>query len=67
MEGHLYNLNSDIGEQNDVANENPEVVKQLNEYLDEAQADLGNEENCRPPGIVENPTYLVSLSESDGN
>ena len=67
MEGQLYNLNRDIGEQNDVANENPKVVNQINGYFEEAQADLGSEENCRPPGIVENPKYLVSLPESKGN
>ena len=57
-DGGLYNLKEDIGEQKDVAKEYQTVVERLNKYLDEMRNDLGKEENCRPPGIVENPQYL---------
>ena len=70
-DGRLYNLEKDIGEQKDVAKQNRGVVTRLNKYLDEARADLGGnradrgrKENCRPPGIVKNPRYLVPVQES---
>ncbi|MEO8499198.1 MAG: sulfatase, partial [Planctomycetota bacterium] len=39
--GDLYNLESDIGESQDVAKEHPEVVARLNGLADETKADLG--------------------------
>jgi arylsulfatase A-like enzyme len=58
IRGLLYNLKNDIGEQHDVAKDNLEVVEQLSRYIAEMKNDLDKLENCRPPGIVENPRYL---------
>ena len=48
----LYNLETDLGEQHNVAAENPEVVAQLMERIDWAIRDIGNGEfrgvNARP-------------------
>jgi arylsulfatase A-like enzyme len=55
----LYNLENDIGEKNNVASENPEVVKQLSALLDKMRTDLGDSlqkipaTGARPPGRVE--------------
>jgi arylsulfatase A len=45
----LYNLEKDIGEKNNVASENPEVVKQLTALLDKMRADLGDDLQKIPP------------------
>jgi arylsulfatase A len=44
----LFDLEADISESKNVAGDNPEVVKQLNEYLTAYKADLA--ENKRAPG-----------------
>lgn len=58
----LYHLPTDIGEQRDVAAENPEVVERLRRYLEEFEAELGPgndlSEDCRPAGTVKNPRPL---------
>jgi len=59
--GQLYNLDIDPGEQQNVADQNPGVVSRLNKYLEQARADLGRSENCRPVGVVKDPQYLVPL------
>jgi len=41
----LYNLDADIGETNDVAAENPEIVERLLSLAEEARAELGDMEN----------------------
>ena len=46
----------------DVANENMEVVERLSNYLDEMRNDLDQAENCRPPGVNNNPQYLQPFS-----
>lgn len=50
----LYNLDEDIAETTDVADDNPEVVAQLAELLDWAKKDIGDYEkrgeNARPLG-----------------
>ncbi len=38
----LYDLSTDIGEKKNVAAENPEVVKKLQDYVEAARADLGD-------------------------
>ena len=38
----LYNLENDLSEKNNVASENPEVVKQLTALLDKMRGDLGD-------------------------
>lgn len=62
VDGQLYNLKEDIGEQIDVANENLDVVERLNKALDEMRNDLDRDENCRPPGMNYNPQYLEMKS-----
>ena len=58
----LYNLDTDIGEQQDVATQNPEIVKRLQGYLKAMDADLGLTEKgpgVRPEGRVSNPKPLL--------
>ena len=59
----LYNLDADIGEQNNVADSNPDVVKRLLSYAEKARDDLGDlnrkGRNQRPAGWVENPKPLL--------
>ncbi len=62
-DGQLYNLDKDIGEQTDVAAQNPDVVNRLKGYLAECRADLDNPKNCRPVGVNKNPQYLVPLKD----
>jgi arylsulfatase A-like enzyme len=50
----LYNLDADIGETNDVAAQNPDVVKRLQKLIDLMAADLGMEKannKNRAPGV----------------
>ena len=55
----LYNLADDIGEQNDLASNYPEVVKRLQNYAAKARKDLGDNltktkgSGTREPGKVE--------------
>ena len=60
INGELYNLEQDIGERQNVAGPNPDVVAKLSNYLNQAQQDLGNPKNCSPVGKTVNPQYLVS-------
>jgi arylsulfatase A len=58
----LYNLDSDIGETTDIADKNPEVVKNLQEFVAKMDADLGATKKgpgVRPPGKVEKPQPLL--------
>ncbi|WP_336892513.1 sulfatase-like hydrolase/transferase [Flavicella sp.] len=57
--GELFNLEEDIGEKMNVANQNFEVVRRLEKYLEECNADLDNIDNCRASGKNTNPQYLV--------
>jgi arylsulfatase A-like enzyme len=55
----LYDLDVDVGETNDVAAQNPEVVKELRKLLDDCREDMGDSltkrvgKNVRPAGNVE--------------
>ena len=62
--GRLYNLQKDIGERQNVAKQNPDILKRLRKYLDQARADLDDPKNCRPVGKNMNPQYLVGLETS---
>jgi arylsulfatase A len=57
--GELYNLASDIGESDNVAAQNPQIVSKLNGRLDAARADLGDGShegaNVRPCGKAKGP------------
>ncbi|MBI4662548.1 MAG: sulfatase [Verrucomicrobia bacterium] len=58
----LYNLNNDLGETTDVAAQNPDVVKTLQEFVAKMDADLGQTQlgpGCRPPGRVTNARPLI--------
>jgi hypothetical protein len=59
----LYNLHADIGEQNNVADENPDVVERLLVLAEKARDDLGDLDRKgkgqRPAGWVENPKPLL--------
>ncbi|HLJ56302.1 MAG TPA: hypothetical protein VKT77_14775, partial [Chthonomonadaceae bacterium] len=58
----LYNLDEDIGERNDVAAANPEVVSRLMLLVAKMDADLGVTSlgpGVRPPGRVANPKPLL--------
>ncbi len=61
----LYNLETDIWERQDVAEEHPDVVRRLEGYADMARLDLGDAvlgfegNGCRPAGRVENPQTLT--------
>jgi arylsulfatase A len=61
----LYDLETDIGETNDVAADNPEVVAELLGHVELARADLGDEltgatgTGVRPKGEVADPVPLT--------
>jgi arylsulfatase A-like enzyme len=56
----LYNLVEDVGEENNVLDEHPDVVARLTALAEVARADLGDlgrpGKNQRPPGMVEKAT-----------
>jgi len=58
----LYNLDTDIGELTDVAAQYPDVVAQLQKFVQQMDADLGvsgEGPGVRPPGQVANPQPLL--------
>jgi arylsulfatase A-like enzyme len=58
----LYNLDQDIGETTDVAQDHPDVVKRLEELCSQMDADLGATKlgpGVRPPGRVKEPKPLL--------
>lgn len=68
--GQLYNLDQDIGEQHDVAQQYPEVVADLKKQMERGITDLGSVQqsgmNCRPVGTVGCPEYLKQPQPSVG-
>lgn len=57
----LYNLDAEIGEQTDVAAQNPDVVRRLEDLISRMDRDLGvtnSGPGVRPPGRVEHPVGL---------
>ncbi|MGA1617589.1 MAG: sulfatase [Pirellulales bacterium] len=64
----LYDLAEDIGEQNNLASQHPEIVSQLNQLAADVDADLGRTEigpGCRPLGRVAKPKPWIPL-QRDG-
>ncbi len=63
----LYDLNADIGETNNVADQHPDVVNRLISLAKKARDDLGDVgrkgKNQRPAGWVENPRPLLRVSK----
>jgi arylsulfatase A len=61
----LYNMESDMGETNNVFDDNPNIVAALNAKIDTFRAELGDEatgvigSNVRPAGRVDNPDTLT--------
>ena len=58
----LYNLRTDIGETNDVADANPDIVAKLQALIAASKDDLGVDgisPGCRELGRVENPKPLI--------
>lgn len=56
----LYNLDTDIGEKSDVAEQHPEIVASLKKLAERMSAEIGGAAPTarRPPGEVRNPTTL---------
>ncbi len=56
----LYNLNADIGEKNNVAEQNPEVVARLQALADKMEAELSGKDATgrRPAGKASSPKTL---------
>jgi arylsulfatase A-like enzyme len=66
--GRLYNLDEEIGEVTDVADQHPDVVARLQELAERMQADIGSGApgpGVRPPGTVENPVTLYPTQTRD--
>ena len=66
----LYDLSTDIGESKNMAEDHPEVVKKLMNYVKEAREDLGDNDqsgkNQRKAGHEPNPKpQLLSTASSD--
>jgi arylsulfatase A-like enzyme len=58
----LYNLDQDLGENTDVADKNPDVVKKMLGLIDRMDKDLGVQRKgpgVRPCGSVSNPKPLI--------
>ena len=59
----LFDLEADMGEQNNVADRHPDVVKRLTTLAEKARGDLGDVgragRNQRPAGLVANPKPLL--------
>ena len=64
-DGSLYNLDDDIGEKNNVADDHPAVVKRLTGYMDEFEAEITR--NQRPVGLAENPRTLLPRPGVEGD
>lgn len=66
----LYDLSCDIGETNNLYDENPKIVKELEGYLDICRVDIGDEatgikgKNVRKKGRVDNPDTLTHYNEN---
>jgi len=62
----LYNLAEDIGESNDVSDDHPEIVSELQNYANSYDSEL--RENARPEGSLTNIAYVsisATISQDD--
>jgi hypothetical protein len=68
--GELYDLDADIGEQNDVAGQHADEVKRLHALAERCREDIGDGltgadgANCRPCGRVDDPKWLTNYDPS---
>lgn len=64
----LYNLDSDIGETTNLADQNPEIVAKLTALIDAKNAEIGGQAPTarRPAGKVKNPKTLYPIAEQPG-
>jgi arylsulfatase A len=62
----LYNLDTEIGEQTNLADKHPDIVAKLTSLADKMNAEIGGKEPKarRPAGEVENPVTLYPTSEA---
>jgi len=66
----LYDLDTDIGEETNVYDEHPDIVKELEAVAEAARADLGDEltgaegSGRRPVGLARDPKPLAEYDES---
>jgi len=62
----LYNLDAEIGEQTNLADQHPDIVAKLQALADKMNAEIGGKEPTarRPAGEVENPQLLYPTSEA---
>ena len=67
--GQLYHLQTDIGEQHNVAKRHPQVVQRLALLLNEARQELGdgsrNGRDVRPAGVVSDPQPLAPRPKAE--
>ena len=64
----LYNLDTDIGELNDVAAQNPAVVARLQKLVQQMDTDLGVTDEgpgVRPPDRVAHPQPLLKRAGAE--
>jgi len=67
----LFDLESNIGETQDLAQERPDVVRRLEELGQVCRGDLGDGltgvagANCRPPGRVSAPRTRLPVRRND--
>ncbi|QDU87810.1 Arylsulfatase [Pirellulimonas nuda] len=61
--GRLYNLDQEIGERTNLAEQYPEIVAKLGRLADQMEAELGGDAPAarRPAGEVANPTPLYPM------
>jgi hypothetical protein len=57
----LYNLENDIGEANNVIEENPEIAEKLLKEILKFEKEL--KQNSRSAGFVDNPVSLTKKSK----
>ncbi len=64
----LYNLDTEIGEQSNVAAQHPDIVARLQQLADKMGAAIGGNSPTerRPAGVVANPKTLYPTAEADG-